>query len=220
MEHFVWIIVSIPILFFFLIIILVLHAAKKRRQAMQALALELGYSYDTDDPFLVQRYRFFRLFDRGRSPRSENVLTGTLAGVPVTVCDYQYTTGGGKNSSTHRQTICIVTCPDLELPNIFVRRELPVFDRLGKWFGGQDINFAEDPDFSKAFVLQGMDEPAVRRFFHYEIRALFLTYRQENLQFESFGDTFLLHLSRQLKPEQIRRLLDIAADFIRTFRRR
>ena len=49
---------------------------------------------------------------------------------------------------------------------------LALFDALGKMFGGQDINFDDDPDFSKAYVLQtNGDEERLRQFMNSKLRS-------------------------------------------------
>jgi len=37
-------------------------------------------------------------------------------------------------------------------------------------FGGQDIDFPEDPEFSRRYRLRGTDENAVRELFHVGVR--------------------------------------------------
>ena len=125
------------------------------------------------------------------------------------ISDYRYTTGGGKNSTTHTQTICIIRDPNLELPGIYMRREHGFIDALGQMFGGQDIDFEEDPDFSKTFVLQGDNEEQVRQIFTPELRSLFGARVKEFSVFEAAQDTIMVATGRYLKPEKVKELLEL-----------
>ncbi len=210
-------------LFFFAIMGLIFYIAhiqaKKRRQDMERIAGDLGFSFMVEDPSMDIAFNFFKVFTKGHSRKFENVLTGSLAGASITVSDYTYVTGHGKNRSVHQQTVFIVQDPVVGLPNTLVRRESPLLDAIGKWFGGQDIDFPEDPAFSGAFVVQGMDEPAARLLFTPEVRELFLRHHSANIYFEAWGDAFLLHFSRRIPAGDISACLDAATDFLSVFRR-
>lgn len=63
---------------------------------------------------------------------------------------------------------------DLRVPHFFARRQIALFDWLGRTFGGQDIDFPQDEAFSTAFVLQGEDEAATRELFAPSLRQALL----------------------------------------------
>jgi hypothetical protein len=190
------------------IIWLVWWTNKRRREAWMAAALELDFQYLPEDASVIDAFGHFKLFQQGRRKRAKNVLRGRQRDCQLTLCDYQYTTGHGKHQQVHHQTICLVQCPNLSLAHSFLRKQRRVSDFLGKLFGGQDINFDEDPEFSKAFVLQGGDEGATRALFDARLREHFLRFRGTGLQFESLGDTFLVHNGRRIKPEEARGLVE------------
>ena len=50
------------------------------------------------------------MFSRGYGRRITNVFTGKFNLVPVTVMDYKYTTGSGKDSHTWKQTVMVMDC--------------------------------------------------------------------------------------------------------------
>lgn len=185
-------------------------AAKKRREAWMAEADRLGLAYMRNHNGLSKEYAQFKLFSRGRSRRAPNAMSGHIGNTGVCLADYQYTTGSGKNSRNHVQTVCILTDAQLGAPHCFLRPESRLFDFLGKAFGGQDINYDEDPGFSKAFVLQGGDEVATRAFFTAEVRAHFMQYAKTRINFEVHGDTLVHHKGVRMKPEQLQSLLDEA----------
>ena len=53
---------------------------------------------------------------------------------------------------------------DSSLPQFLLTPE-GFWARVAAYFGGQDIDFADSPEFSSAYRLRGSDEPAVRALF-------------------------------------------------------
>jgi hypothetical protein len=193
---------------------LVWYLNKRRREAWMAAALELDMQYKREDPGLITRHGAFKLFGLGHSRRAQNVLTGAQRGAQLCLADYRYVVGHGKNQSVHFQTICILQSPRLRLPHFFLRRQRALLDFLGKLFGGQDINFDEDPAFSKAFVLQGKDEALVRGLFDAGLREFCLRFQGSGLQLEAQGDTFLFHEGRKGDPAKSRELVERAFELL------
>jgi len=188
--------------------------AKRRRQAWMAAALELDLRFQREDPSLVARFGTFKLFTLGHSKRARNVLTGAVRGGQLCLADYKYVTGHGKNQTVHNQTLCILQAPRLKLPHFFLRRQRAMLDFLGKLFGGQDINFEEDPQFSRAFVLQGADEAAVRAKLQPSLRLSLMRYAGTGLQLEGQGDTLLFHEGRNHDPDKARELIERAHELL------
>jgi len=186
---------------------------KRRTEAMAAWASSRGWQFDPDASALLAERGHFKLFQQGRSRRARNGASGRKDGFDVRIADYEYTTGGGKNSTTHRQTICFLDADvDTDI-HFFCRRQVAFFDAVGKLFGGQDVNFDEDPAFSKAYVLQTSgDVERLRRFMTPRLRAQLTELAARNLVLEVTGRTLLLHTGRRLKPEQIDALI---ADAVR-----
>ncbi len=181
------------------IIYLVWRAEKKRTEAMRAGAAAMGFAFaEQADPGELGG---FPLFERGHSRKAKNLLSGETAGRPVTVCDYQYTTGGGKNSHTYRQTIAVFPGlvagePDFELgPQNFLHS-------IGKVFGYQDIDFDGDEEFSKEFLLRGEDEAGIRTLFSPSVRAAFRSYEGWSAQTRD-GALLVFRSGKTCKPEEI-----------------
>lgn len=197
---------------------LVLYFDKKRREAWMAVAQQLGFTYERKQSGVSRGFGYFKIFSLGYSKGCKNILSGPFRSQEATLMDYQYTTGGGKNRSTHRQTLCVLKNPEIDVPHCFLRRQSKVFDFLGKVFGGQDIDYDEDPEFSKTFVLQGENEAATRRLFDLRLRQRFMKLAQTNLQVEIRGNTLLIHKGRTLKPEDANTLLQQAHEIMGYFR--
>ena len=84
----------------------------------------------------------FALFDLGHSRRVLRTMQGGRDGVPITVFDYRYKTGSGKDESTHTLTAMLaglpIRCPHLRIrPEHFGDRIASVFgfgSRCSPWF--------------------------------------------------------------------------------------
>jgi hypothetical protein len=182
---------------------------KKRTTAWEALADELGLAFLGESGVLQSACSSFKLFMAGHSRKVKNVLDGEAGGVELTLADYQYTTGSGKNQTTHRQTVCKMTVDSLHLPHFYLRPQRSLFDLLGKLFGGQDINFEEDPEFSKHFVLQGEDEGAIRTLFTPTVRGFFNDHHRERLHFEAREGILVFHRGKRCKPQEATQLMEL-----------
>jgi hypothetical protein len=191
------------------IIWLAIWLEKKRTEAVTAFAASNGFSPDPDMAGFQGSMAPYKLFNQGHGRKVKNLIRATRGDDQLAICDYQYTTGAGKNQQTHHHTICVVQSPRLRVPHFFARRQMAFFDFLGKVFGGQDINFDEDPTFSKAYVLQTGDaEDELRRCFNDRVRGLFSELAKKNPQVEGREGTVLFHYGRRLKPDRMNELID------------
>ncbi len=180
---------------------------KKRREAMQRVADELGLTFYQDgDPGLVGELSDMPLFSKGRSKRISNMIYGETEDVVMGVFDYRYTIGSGKNSHTHRQSVAFFRSPDLHLP-VFDMRPQSIFHGIGKVFGYQDIDFDSHPAFSKAFLLRGPNETAIRAAFRPEILMLFEKKQGVCVEGRQNDLVFYRH-SKRVKPEQVKELMN------------
>ncbi|MBW2459465.1 MAG: hypothetical protein JRI68_33540, partial [Deltaproteobacteria bacterium] len=69
------------------------------------------------------------------------------------------------------------------------------------------IDYDEDPEFSKAFVLQGEVEIATRKLFDREVRRRMMRLEGSRLQVEADKDRLLIHEGWFIKPSEVQRLL-------------
>jgi hypothetical protein len=192
------------------VVLAVIGVQRRRRQQWQRAALELGLAYSAEGGAFVARCAALKLFQKGHHRRAEVVLEGSLWGGPAVLADYRYTTGGGKSSKVHRQTICLLREPTLALPAFVLRRE-GVGDRLAQAvLGAADLDFADDAAFSRAWVLQGEDEEAVRLLFGPELRLSLLHAPALPVYVEARGDTLLVHAGRVVRPDSVRDLVQQA----------
>lgn len=184
-----------------------IHFSRKRSRALAEAAALMGFSHEDADDTFPSRYQQFEIFTRGYGKRATNIMKGNTMQAEAVVLDYRFTTGAGKSSSTHHQTICLLRSPELELPHFWLRREFGLVDRIVEVFTGQDIDFEEDPEFSTKIALRGESVEAVRRLFRPEVRAHFLRYADRSDKFEGRDDTLLVDCSRLVKPAELRDIL-------------
>ncbi len=101
-----------------------------------------------------KRYAAVKLFDRGHSRKSVLVLEGEESGRELLCLDYRFVTGSGKNRRTHRYGVVVLQTPGPVIP-LRIRRE-HVFDKVGEFFGHDDIDF-ESAEFSRRFHVSSGD---------------------------------------------------------------
>ena len=178
------------------------HQAKKRTEACQAQAGAMGLEFVETADELIGRLGDFALFKRGRSKRTRNVLTGDAGDVKISIFDYRFTTGSGKNKTVHQQTVVLLESANIQAPS-FSMRQQGFFDKFGKALGFQDIDFTSHPKFSKMFVLQGPNEEAVRKFFTPSLLEFFET--QDKVSVEGgFGRVMIYSGRKLLPPEEVK----------------
>jgi hypothetical protein len=145
----------------------------KRSNDLKYQADSLGYSFsENGDPSWLAKINNFYLFSQGHSKKFSNVMTGTYSHAPVTIMDYRYTTGSGKNSSTRTQTVLLFESSKAIFPDFELRPE-NLLDKIGSAFGSKDIDFESYPNFSKQYLLKGSNEPSIRAAFSYSVTLFF-----------------------------------------------
>ncbi len=186
------------------------HVAHKKRIEgfeKEAEAMGLKFTQQPDDS-VAQRHNQFKLFNRGRRRRINNLIEGDSGDVTLLIFDYRFTTGAGKNSRTHTQTIASLKSSQLNIPSLTIHPE-GFLSRIGNKMGFQDIDFDSNPTFSKMFVLKGENEEAIRSFLKPPMLEYFEA--QQGIALEASGDTlFFFTPSRTIKPDEIKDLLSRA----------
>jgi len=179
---------------------------KKRIEGLQAVANALNFSFEhKDDGSLLAMYNNFALFSKGHSKKISNIMHGTSGDMDITIMDYRYTVGSGKNSSTHSQTIIVVQSRYLMLP-LFTLAPENIFHKIGGVFGYKDIDFASHPKFSKQYLLRGDDEEEIRNIFSNELLEFYE--KDKTLTTEGGHDTFIYHrANKKLAPKEVQSFL-------------
>jgi hypothetical protein len=142
---------------------------------------------------------------------------GNRNGFDFYIFDHTYISGTGRRKSIITETICLLTNNNLDLPQFYIRDEYFFYDDLGKLFGGQDINFEEDPVFSSKFILQGKAEPSIRRFFNRKVRDVFVNNHIKGYSYEGSRDCFAVMKIQAMDAEERVKLLSDAIKIFKQF---
>ncbi|MCA9037626.1 MAG: hypothetical protein KDA91_20975 [Planctomycetaceae bacterium] len=185
------------------------HFEKKRTEAMMVAAESLGFEFTAalDEPARTYLSRT-ELFSRGRGNKACNYLRRSTDEVDVVIFDHQYTVGSGKSSQTHKQTVVSIQSSGLNLPAFAISPE-HFLHKFATALGYQDIDFAQYPRFSAAFLLRGPNETEIRE----KLEAVDLERIADfpGISIEAKGDHLLLwYGSRRSKPGDVRKLFETA----------
>ncbi len=182
---------------------------KRRAEAWAQTAGQLGLA-PSAAPAIPREAAELATFRRGRKQRLRAGAEGSSWGGDVLLADYEYTTGYGRNRRVHRQTVCVLRDAKLDLPHFVMHPERALIDRIGAWFGATDFDFDDDPEFSRAFVLSGDDEAAVRALFDPSVRTQLMQLGERRLFLEGSGHALVLHRGRLVPPAAAGGLLEQA----------
>ncbi|NQV32947.1 MAG: hypothetical protein HQ515_09645 [Phycisphaeraceae bacterium] len=144
----------------------------------------------------------FSITSRGHSRKRTNSFEGRTSGLDLSIFDYRYTVGGGKNQTAYKFTMVMTetSCP------VFQLYKEGLFQKIADKFSKKDIDFEGYPIFSDKYVLKGDDEQAVRTQFSPDVLLFF-----ENNDWcgESNGNqiVFWKHY-RRIKPERMNEFLN------------
>lgn len=181
---------------------------KKRTAALADVALRLGFTFEPQvQKEVLATLGPFHLFKRGHAQKGKNLMRGRSDGADAIVLDYQYTTGGGKNSHTFSQTVVIYPGSPgaAALPDFTLGPE-HWWDKIGEIFGHKDIDFEASEEFSKHYLLKGPDETAIRARFGAEPLGFFA--QHQGWSVESAGGSLAVYrTSRRAKPEEMQPFL-------------
>lgn len=142
----------------------------------------------------------------------------------LTMFDYEYTLAietvldiidDRDSTQRYQQTVTRLQSRLLKLPYFNLLPET-LFAKLGKVFGGADINFDEAPEFSDQYVLRGGDEPALRTIFTPALRQFLEPLR--HLTIEGADDVlFLYRWQRPTKPESFAAAIEESKQLLALF---
>ncbi|HEV8584074.1 MAG TPA: hypothetical protein VGT02_03785 [Methylomirabilota bacterium] len=137
---------------------------RRRRQGHERYCRARGFTFDADARPAEGIWDALALIHRDGGAHSS--IEGRWNGLPFTALAYQY--GSSKTMTTVGVMLWKLSA-DQRLPQFRLTPE-HLGDRIAQRLGAQDLDFAQDPEFSKAYQLQGPDEGALRQLFTPETR--------------------------------------------------
>ena len=156
---------------------------RSRDLAMFAEQQGLDFSEKSNPGLLVEMGKF-SLFMGRIGDRTYNVLQGVSGTETLRIFDYYRCHG----RAWRKLTVLWMESPELRLPQ-FVLTPEGRLDRIMAKLGFQDIDFEESEAFSREYVLQGKDEPAIRDFF--DMKTLDFFSQREGVYVEGNENTFI-----------------------------
>ena len=180
--------------------------SKARTAAFEQQAAHMGLQFDPEGLEVRDRLIGLNLMTVGHGQRVRNLISGDAGDVRISIFDYQYTTSDGKNSRTTIQTVVALESAGINAPVFSMRQQNAFLDKIGKFFGGQDIDFESHPTFSQMFVLKGPEEQMVRDFFTPELLTFFETKVGHSVE-GADGQIVLYKNGERTRPENVKDLL-------------
>jgi hypothetical protein len=205
------------ILIFIIIIFYTIKQEQKRTESIKNLADSLGFTFNPKPLAGDYPVEPFQLFDIGHSKRFSNGMTQKKMDITISMFEYFYTTGSGKNSTTYRQTVTLFSSPHLKLPQFALKPE-GLFQKIGEMFGAKDIDFEDSPEFSKKYQLKSAFEDETRKTFRKEIRD-FLS-DKTNYSIEGNGTNLLIHSGRRIDTALIPEVLQERTSLFQLFNKK
>lgn len=189
-----------------------LYLKQKRREALAAMARQLGLTYSHQDDYGCLSLPF-GLLRRGDDRGAENLLHGTWEGMEVREFDYWYQvestdSNGNRTTSTYRFS-CAVTDVEATLSPLTLGRE-NVFTRLADSVGLADVEF-ELEDFNRAFTVKCKDRKFANDFVDQRMMRWLLG-TDRGFSFEACG-RWLLVYSKRRRPTELIPLLGTLKQF-------
>jgi len=184
---------------------------RRRREALTSVALEIGFNYEggswtnkEQSPHLETA-----LFASGNGPEFRNVMTGSASGFRISLFDFKYTVGAGRESQNIKQTVAAFTRGDLSLPE-FAMQPKGLMQKIGNALVHKDIPFDSNGEFSRRFRVRSPEVERTRELFTPEL-LVFLGTLDPKTKWRLEGNTGTLIVYRagkRVKPRDFRKFLE------------
>lgn len=158
------------------------------------------------------KFKAFPIEAGHRIQFEENLLIKYIESSRIEVSDVTLTDGA--RQVQNETSVTIVYAADIEVPiPDFALEPEHLWTRMSEFATGKDIDFSDQPQFSKKYYLRGADEAAVRAFFNDELLGFLASH--DDLHIEAHRNKLILYLKRDLlTTEEIRNLLMLTEDFL------
>jgi len=188
-----------------------LYRAAQRRKALRAWAVRNGLSFDpSHDGSMDERFPDFGCLHQGGDRYGYNCMIGPQRGRTVLAFDYHYETGSGKDRTSHHFS-AVILASGVPLKPLHIRSE-GFFDRVGEFFGFDDIDF-ESAEFSREFRVTSPDRRWAYDVIHARMMAYLLAAPRMSIQFDS-GHVIVWQGGRTFSPAQFTDALELAGGIL------
>ncbi len=136
------------------------------------------------------------------------VMAGNIDGYKYYLFDYVETTkSNNRGYATFAKSICVIYKENIDFPHFLIRDESILLDHIMSSVD-EDINFSEDPTFSKKFILMGSSENTVRDFFDRKKRDSFVRKHVKGYIYEAYKNSFTVSVNKVLRLKERLTLLN------------
>jgi len=206
------------LLFFCLIIvggIIGAYQAEKRRKELAAWGATRDLRFDASKDYGVEdEYPEFDCFSQGSRRYGHNHLRGLHGDWPLHAFDYHYETystdSKGRRTTHHHHFSALVLEVGLPLRPLSIRPE-HFFDKVGAFFGADDIDFESD-EFSREFHVQSPDRRWAFDVIHQETMEFLLHQPRYRLQFGNHR--VLVYRQSRFSAREYTEALELASGLI------
>jgi len=133
---------------------------KREIASLQTAARALGLNYHSEfklNPALAKN----PALQRGFMPMVKDVLAGSYRDIETIIFKYEYEKLSSDYPDHYFRTAVVFFDPQVKLPEFYLKPQ----SLGGRIFKKKDIDFEEDPKFSKRYYLTGKDPKAIRNVF-------------------------------------------------------
>lgn len=211
----IFIIIAIGIAFLFLVLV---KTGKPRSRSAPAVAEQLGFNFFEKDNEILEKIKFFKLYDiTTRNASARNVYRAKKTPPDVCVFDYEATTGPEDAPATDTHTTFYFKDDRMKLPGF---RLLPENSEIARRNNSvlkyRPISFASNPAFSSRFRLVGPDGHEIREFFSSDLLDFFE--KQGALCTEGFKSELLVYQpKKKVAPADFKKYFDNARSIFDLF---
>jgi hypothetical protein len=143
---------------------------RRRQNVYAAFCLTRGYEYVPSRSKAETQYaEVVGMFKIGSRHKWRDEISGVFNGRPFTAFEYQYVSGTGRFQSAYNKAMIHWRLDRPSLPHFTVVPASTYLFRIGRT--PEDVDFPDDKAFSKAYILTGSDQAAMRSLFTPELRA-------------------------------------------------
>jgi hypothetical protein len=197
------------------------HRAEKARTARFAVeASEMQFTFvPRADSAFVDAFVATGcvLTSRGRKKEVKNLLVAQTPEAAVELFEYCFTTGGGKSTQHHRQTVARFRVPGLDLP-LFLIRPRGWTDRWFGWMKRAEIAIAAAPEFAENFRIEGANPGATAEAITPRVQETLLS-GTRRVTVEAGSDTILVYEPNvRIEPPAAREFLAAGFTIVAAFR--
>ena len=186
------------------------------QREMMKLAARNHWQFMIGKEFDNDKLLDFPLFSGHPVDYVHNTITGLLPihSLYFTLQDIVFDEGTPIGKIAYDTTVIIIELRE-EIPSFALEKE-QFYDKILQRVGMKDIEFENDPEFSKKELVQGSNEEATKEFLNDALRAFIL--ENSDYHVESTGSKLLIfNKTERLTFLEMKKLIEFGVDFIQLF---